>query len=72
MGIRRRARIGRARHLAVGQLRVQERARPGGFELIERPGVGDPADALTEAVDGETVGEQMSSLGVNWGDGRAG
>eukprot|EP00969_Alexandrium_andersonii_P196165 8666716-Alexandrium_andersonii.AAC.1 len=37
IGICRRAGIGRVRHLAVGQLWVQERVRAGDFELIKWP-----------------------------------
>ena len=38
IGICRRAGIGRARHLAVGQMWVQERVRTGDFELRKHPG----------------------------------
>eukprot|EP00969_Alexandrium_andersonii_P060648 2670839-Alexandrium_andersonii.AAC.1 len=44
IGICRRAGIGRARRLAVGQLWVQERVRSGDFELIKWPGADNPAD----------------------------
>eukprot|EP00969_Alexandrium_andersonii_P062161 2739088-Alexandrium_andersonii.AAC.1 len=49
IGICRRTGIGRLRHLAVGQLWVQERARAGDFELIKWPGADNPADMLTKA-----------------------
>eukprot|EP00969_Alexandrium_andersonii_P215941 9538206-Alexandrium_andersonii.AAC.1 len=49
IGICCRAGIGRVRHLAVGQLRVQERARSGDFALLKWPGEKNPADAPTKA-----------------------
>eukprot|EP00969_Alexandrium_andersonii_P162982 7204678-Alexandrium_andersonii.AAC.1 len=49
IGICRRAGIGRVRHLAVGQMWVQERVRSGDFELIKWPGTDNPADVLTKA-----------------------
>eukprot|EP00969_Alexandrium_andersonii_P201080 8883618-Alexandrium_andersonii.AAC.1 len=63
IGVRRRTGIGRVRHLAVGQLWVQERVRAGDFELIKWPGVDNPADMLTKAVNGDAVGKHMSAFG---------
>eukprot|EP00969_Alexandrium_andersonii_P157538 6963186-Alexandrium_andersonii.AAC.1 len=71
VGICRRTGIGWVRHLGVGQLLVQERIRSGDFELIKRPGVDNPADMLTKAVNGGTIGKHMPSFGVNWEGGRA-
>eukprot|EP00969_Alexandrium_andersonii_P364718 15464718-Alexandrium_andersonii.AAC.1 len=55
IGMCRRTGIGRARHLAVGQLWVQEGVRSGDFELIKWSGVDNPADVLTKAVNGGTI-----------------
>eukprot|EP00969_Alexandrium_andersonii_P087629 3866217-Alexandrium_andersonii.AAC.1 len=71
IGICRRAGVGSVRHVAVGQLWAQERVRPGDFELIKWLGAENSADVLTKAVNGQTIGKHMSSLGVNWEDGRA-
>eukprot|EP00969_Alexandrium_andersonii_P110113 4858225-Alexandrium_andersonii.AAC.1 len=44
IGICRRAGIGRARHLAVAQLRARERVPSGGVALIKWPSEENPAD----------------------------
>ena len=51
IGICRRSGIGRVRHLAVGQLWVQERIRKGDFYLHKVPGEENPADLLTKHLD---------------------
>ena len=53
IGICRRTGIGKVRHLAVGQLWVQERVRQGDFGLQKHPGSENPADMLTKAVNQE-------------------
>eukprot|EP00969_Alexandrium_andersonii_P353920 15440977-Alexandrium_andersonii.AAC.1 len=57
IGVCCRAGVGQVRHVAVGQLWVQERGRPGDFELAKWPGVDNPADMLTKAANGETTGK---------------
>eukprot|EP00969_Alexandrium_andersonii_P201168 8887432-Alexandrium_andersonii.AAC.1 len=44
---------------------------PGTFELAKWPGVDNPTDVLTKAVNGEAIGKPVSSLGVTWEDGGA-
>ena len=48
VGICRRSGIGKVRHLAVGQLWVQERLRNRDFSLFKVAGSANPADALTK------------------------
>ena len=55
IGICRRAGIGRVRHLAVGHLWVQERARNGDFQLLKVPGAENPADLLTKVMSQELI-----------------
>ena len=71
IGICRRTGIGRVRHLATGQLWVQERVRSGDFELCKHPGADNPADILTKPVHGDLIDRHMASLGVQWEAGRA-
>ena len=71
IGICRRSGIGRVRHLAVGQLWVQERVRAGDFDLIKWPGERNPADVLTKVVNQELIDRHMAFMGVYWEDGRA-
>ena len=57
IGIWRRSGIGRVRHLAVGQLRVQDHLRRGAFRLFKVRGSENPADLCTKqlaraAIDG--------------------
>eukprot|EP00969_Alexandrium_andersonii_P077172 3402315-Alexandrium_andersonii.AAC.1 len=55
IGICRRTGIGRVRHLAVAQLRVQEKVRAGDFELLQWPGEQNPADIFTNIVNEESI-----------------
>ena len=71
IGICRRTGIGRVRHLAVGQLWVQERIRAGDFELIKHPGVDNPADILTKGVAKELIDRHAATMGLAWEAGRA-
>ena len=48
IGICRRSGIGRVRHLAVGQLWVQEHLRAGAFKLHKILGNDNPADLFTK------------------------
>lgn len=54
IGICRRRGIGRVRHLAVGQLWVQEKLRDGAYSLHKVLGDLNPADILTKNV-GRTI-----------------
>ena len=70
IGICRRTGIGKVRHLAVGQLWVQERVRAGDFELHTHPGAQNPADMLTKAVNRELVDRHTAYVGLSFEGGR--
>jgi hypothetical protein len=71
IGICRRSGIGRVRHLAVGQLWVQERLKVGDFALHKVAGEVNPADLLTKHVPREGLERHMVVLGARPEDGRA-
>ena len=71
IGICRRTGIGKVRHLAVGQLWVQERVRGGDFALTKHPGAHNPADIITKAVEGNLIQRHMAAIGARDEQGRA-
>ena len=71
IGICRRSGIGRVRHLAVGQLWVQEGLRRGDFILFKVQGDQNPADILTKCVSREVLDRHLSKLNLHRVDGRA-
>ena len=71
VGICRRTGIGKVRHLAVGQLWVQERLRSGDFKLHKHPGERNPGDMLTKHVPRELVERHVSAMGLDFPAGRA-
>ena len=70
IGICRRAGIGKVRHLAVGQLWVQEKVRSGDFGLFKVLGTDNPADILTKAISAECIHRHLASCGLLWEAGR--
>ena len=62
IGICRRSGIGRVRHLAVGQLWVQERLRAGHFSFFKVCGAANPADLMTEHIPGPAISTRLASL----------
>jgi hypothetical protein len=70
-GICRRSGIGRVRHLAVGQLWVQEGLRRGDFKLFKVAGAENPADLLTKHLPRETIDRHLSVVSVTRQEGRA-
>jgi len=64
IGICRRSGIGKVRHLAVGQLWVQERLRLRDFELFKVPGTDNPADTLTKHLARDIVDHHMRTMAV--------
>ena len=71
IGICRRTGIGRVRHLAVGQLWVQERLRQGQFALYKVCGTRNPADLLTKHLPAPGVAQHLVTLGLRPEAGRA-
>ena len=71
VGICRRCGIGKVRHLAVGQLWVQERLRAGDFELHKHPGASNPGDLLTKHVPAALIQRHTEAVGLAYLEGRA-
>ena len=71
IGICRRAGIGRARHLAVGQLWVQEHLRHGAFSLYKVRGEDNPADLCTKFHGRASIDHLLSLVGLTFERGRA-
>ena len=64
IGICRRTGIGRVRHLAVGQLWIQERLRSGAFRLFKVQGTKKPADLLTKFPPSASIVACLGALGL--------
>ena len=71
IGICRRTGIGRVRHLAVGQLWVQERLREGQFALYKVCGTQNPADLLTKHLPAPGVSQNLDAMSLKPEAGRA-
>ena len=71
VGICRRIGLGKVRHLAVGQLWIQERLRAGDFALHKHPGPENPGDLLTKHLDGPSAEAHCHRAGVRFLSGRA-
>ena len=71
VGICRRTGIGRVRHLAVGQLWVQDLLREGAVSLFKVQGELNPADLLTKALSRTVLDGHLDRLRVYREDGRA-
>ena len=71
IGICKRSGIGRVRHLATGQLWVQERLRNGDFALFKVLGAKNPADMLTKHVPRETLDTHLAFAELHREAGRA-
>ena len=71
IGICRRTGLGKVRHLAVGQLWVQEKLRAGEFTLHKHPGPENPGDLLTKHLDASSIRGHCRRAGMSFLDGRA-
>ena len=71
IGICRRAGIGRVRHLAVGQLWVQEHIRRGAFTLHKVRGDDNPADLCTKHMSRALMDHLLKLAGLIFEPGRA-
>ena len=72
IGICRRSGIGRVRHLAVGQLWIQERIREKTIALEKVAGESNPADAATKHLCAESLRKCYAALGCETRPGRSG
>ena len=71
IGICKRSGIGKVRHLAVGQLWVQERLKTKDFELYKVLGTENPADILRKHVPREVLDKHLAYLQLHRETGRA-
>ena len=71
IGICRRSGIGRVRHLAVGQLWIQERIREGTISLEKVAGESNPADAATKHLGGDRLRKCYAALSCEARAGRS-
>ena len=71
IGIRKRIGIGKVRHLATGQLWVQDRIRLKDFELFKVAGNDNPADMLTEHLARDVLDKHLTFAGMERKSGRA-
>ena len=71
IGIAEREGLGRVRHLATGDLWIQQRIRNGEISVSKYPGKDNPADIGTKGVDAPTISRHLQSLGYAHIEGRA-
>ena len=71
VGICKRTGIGKVRHLATGQLWVQDRIRTKDFELYKVVGNDNPADMLTKHLTREVLDKHLDFAGMKRKTGRA-
>ena len=72
IGICRRSGIGRVRHLAVGQLWIQEQIREKAISLEKVAGEYNPADAATKHLSADQLRRCYTALGCETRPGRSG
>ena len=71
VGICNRTGIGKVRHLATGQLWVQEKIRSGGIRLFKHPGTENPGDICTKHVPSDLLQRHLPTICTHIQDGRA-
>ena len=71
IGIVDREGLGRVRHLATGDLWIQQRVRNGDFSISKWPGKENVSDIGTKGVDGPTLSCHLETLGYTLLSGRA-
>ena len=71
IGIVDREGLGRVRHLATGDLWIQQRVRNGELSVSKWPGKDNVADIGTKGVDAPTLSRHLESLGYAHIGGRA-
>ena len=71
IGIVDREGLGRVRHLATGDLWIQQRVRRSEIAVSKWPGRDNPSDLGTKGLDSVTMSRHMATLGFSHLDGRA-
>ena len=62
IGMVKREGLGRVRHLAVGDLWIQQRIRAGHIAIGKVPGTDTPSDMLTKGLEGADIQRYLSDL----------
>ena len=70
IGICRRRGLSKIKHLAASDLWIQDRLRAHDFELSKVLGADNPADALTEFVERNTLLNHLPRVGIRYATGR--
>ena len=70
IGIVKRQGLGRVRHLAVGDLWVQQSSKRGEVHYEKLNGKANTSDMLTKPVEKEVITKHMSTLGLEFRSGR--
>lgn len=71
IGICRRRRLGKVRHLGVANLWVRDHRRTRIFELLKVLGADNPADALTKPVEHACLSKHIKTMSLRCEEGRA-
>ena len=71
IGICRRTGIGKVRHLATGQLWIQEKIRHGDLSFFKVLGTDNPADLFTKHVPRESADKYLETMSASREMGRA-
>ena len=70
IGIVKRLGLGRVRHLATGDLWIQQRLRRGGVKVSKWPGTENPSDLMTKHKGRAAIDGYMSFMGFITAPGR--
>ena len=66
IGMCHQAGVGKVRHLAAGELWVQDKVREKDFALVKCLGTHNPADLLTKHVPADLIDRHVAALGLHW------
>ena len=64
VGITQRLGLGKVRHLSVGDLWIQQKVRRGELQVSKLPGIHNPADLLTKALDKARIDYLLNIMGM--------
>ena len=71
IGIVGREGLGKVRHLATGDLWIQQRVRRGEISVTKWPGPENPADLCTKGLPSEAINRHFATVGFVHMEGRA-
>ena len=64
IGITQRLGLGKVRHLSVADLWIQQKVRRQELEVVKLPGLHNPRDLMTKALDSERIRYLLGIMGV--------